>query len=121
MANPRYSTQWPTAGERHVRAALEYATPTTDELGGVGEPVWTEFGKWWAKVATVMSGVNETDAAISYQVEGPYRSDLVEKFRSGVGVRVVTADYTLKVFKIVDSQLRKRSLIAHCADAVNTQ
>lgn len=121
MPQPRIGFQWPTAGERQVRCELQYATPATDEGGGRGEPVWTTFGRWWGKVTVVPVIPNETEAVLLYDIEGPYRRDLVEKFRSGKSVRVVTGDLTLKVFQVENPQLRRRTLIAHCANATNTQ
>lgn len=90
-------------------------------MGGRSEPTWTDFGTWWAKVSVVPFIVNETDAAMLYQVEGPYRSDVWTRFKTGTGVRIVTSDLTLKVIQIENPQLRNRTLVAHCADAVNTQ
>jgi hypothetical protein len=120
MPQPRQSSTWPTPGERQVRCALEYATPTTDAMGGRGEPTWTHFGTWWAKVTVVPIVPNDTNAVMLYAIEGPYRADLLSQFSSGVGVRVIANDLTLKVFEVENPQLRNRTLVAHCAKAVNT-
>jgi len=100
---------------------LQYATPTTDSMGGRGEPTWTDFGAWYVKATTVPDIVNETNASLLYQLEGPYRADLVTRFKSGVGIRAVVNGQTLKVMQIENPQLRSRTLIAHCADATKTQ
>ena len=136
MAQPRTGFSWPTAGERQVKCALQYATPTIDAMGGRTEPTWTQFGEWWAKVTVVPIVPNETEAVLLYEAEGPYRSDLVEfflgttrpvgislptGFTGGLAIRIVTTSLTLKVFQIEDPQLRHRTLVAHCANAVNTQ
>lgn len=121
MAQPRQSGAYPSAGERHNKCTLQYATPTTDAMGGRSQPTWTDFGVWWAKVTVVPIVPNETDAVLLYAVEGPYRSDLIDRFTTGVGIRIVTGDLTLKVFQIENPQLRRRTLIAHCANATNTQ
>lgn len=98
---------------------MQYATPTTDAIGGRGEPVWTDFGRWWAKVLTVPIIANDTEAVILYQAEGPYRRDLVTKFKSGVGVRILADGLTLKVIQLENNQLRNRTLLAHCGNAAN--
>lgn len=125
MPAPRVTNQWPTAGDRHARATLQYSTPTTDGMGGRGEPTWTDFGVWRVKAVTVPDIKNDTQSAILYQLEGPYRRDLVAKERGGIGVRLVVAlagyDLVLKLIKTENPQLRNRTLVAHCADAVNTQ
>jgi hypothetical protein len=122
MAQPRQTSTWPLAGERQTRCTLQFATPTTDAMGGRGEPVWTDFGTWWAKVTVVPIVPNETDAVLLYEAEGPYRSDLLTRFNSGVGIRIVTPNsLTLKVFQIENPLLKNRTLIAHCANATNTQ
>jgi hypothetical protein len=120
MAQPRQTGAWPASGERQVKCTLQYATPVTDTMGGRTEPTWTDFGGWWAKVTVVPIVPNETDAVL-HEVEGPYRSDLVGRFTSGVGIRIVTPSLTLKVFQVENPQLRNRTLVAHCANAVNTQ
>lgn len=121
MPQPRASSQWPTAGERHAKTSLQYATPTTDAMGGRSEPTWTEFGTWFAKVLTVPSIVSDTQASLLYQIEGPYRADLLERFIAGTGLRAVVNGLTLKIFQVENPQLRNRTLIAHCANAVTTQ
>jgi hypothetical protein len=118
MAQPRQGASWPTSGERNIRCTLQYATPTTDAMGGRGEPDWTDIGKWWARVVVVPIVPNETDAVLLYEVEGPYRADVVEHFTAGTGLRVTTASLTLKVFQVEDPQLRKRTLRLHCAAAI---
>ncbi len=90
-------------------------------MGGRGEPTWTDFGTWWAKVNVVPIVPNETDAVLLYEVEGPHREDLQTRFTSGVGIRIATSSLTLKVFQLENPQLRNRTLVAHCASAVNTQ
>jgi hypothetical protein len=101
MAQPRQTSTWPLAGERQTRCTLQFATPTTDAMGGRGEPVWTDFGTWWAKVTVV---------------------PIVPRFNSGVGIRIVTPNsLTLKVFQIENPLLKNRTLVAHCANATNTQ
>lgn len=121
MAQPRQTGAYPSSGERNVKCTLQYATPVTDGMGGRSEPTWTDFGSWWAKTTVVPIVPNETDAVLLYEVEGPYRADLQERFLAGQGVRVVTNDLTLKVFQVENPQLRNRTLVAHCARAVNTQ
>lgn len=90
-------------------------------MGGRGEPTWTDFGDWWAKVGVVPVIPNETEAVLLYQVEGPYRADVLEYFTTGTGLRIVANGLTLKVFQVENPQLRNRTLVAHCANAVNTQ
>jgi hypothetical protein len=121
MPAPRLGNQWPTAGERQARCIWQYATPVDDGSGGRGEPVWTDFASWWAKVLTVPAVQNEVDAVILYQAEGPYRSDVVTHFTGGKSLRLVANGLTLKVFQVENPLLRNRTLIAHCANAVNTQ
>lgn len=121
MPQPRSQGQWPAAGERRTKATLQYATPVTDAMGGRGEPTWTTFGSWWCKVSTVPVINNEIENAILYQAEGQYRSDLWDRFKTGVGIRIVTSELTLKVFQVENPLLQSRTLVAHCADAVNTQ
>ncbi len=121
MPAPRLGNQWPTAGERASHCVWQYATPTTDAMGGRGEPTWTAFATWWAKALTVPAVQNEVDAVILYQVEGPYRSDVLSYFTGGTGLRLVANGMTLKVFQVENPLLRNRTLIAHCANAVNTQ
>jgi len=120
MAQPRPSTAWPTAGDRGVRCALQYATPTTDAMGGRAEPTWTIFGSWWAKVTVVPIVPNETDAVLLYEAEGPYKAAVVERFTSGVGLRIVTPHLTLKVFAVENPGLKNKTLVAHCANAAKT-
>lgn len=115
------SAQWPTGGERHARATLQYATQTKDAMGGLSVTTWTDFGNWWAKVTTMPLVVTETEASILYDVEGPYRSDLMDRFLAGTGVRLVIRDLTLKVLQLEVPQLQQRTIVAHCANAVNTQ
>jgi hypothetical protein len=121
MPQPRSTGAWPSAGERRTKCTLQYATPTLDAMGGRGEPVWTDFGTWQVKVATVPVIASDTEAVILYQAEGQYRQDLVDRFKDGEGIRIVSNGLTLKVFQIENPLLVNRTLIAHCADAVNTQ
>ena len=121
MPQPRTGASVPLAGERQVRCTLQYATPITDVMGGRGEPIWTDFGTWWAKVAVVPIIPNDTEAVLLYEAEGPYRVDLIDRFNSGVGIRLVANAITLKVFQVENPQLRNRTLVAHCANATNTQ
>lgn len=115
------STQWPASGERNARATLQYATPTTDAMGGRTEPIWTDLGNWWAKVTVVPLIVSDTQSALLYQLEGPYRTDLMAKFQAGTGLRAVVDGLTLKVFQVENPQLKNRNLVLHCAQAVNVQ
>jgi hypothetical protein len=64
---------------------------------------------------------NEVQAVILYQVEGPYRADVMEYFTGGTGLRLVVNGLALKVFQVENPRLMNRTLIAHCANAVNTQ
>lgn len=121
MALPRQSSTWPSSGERHLHCSLQYATPTTDAMGGRGEPTWTKFGEWYVKATVVPMFQNEQDADFTYELEGPYRRDVVQRFTGGTGVRIVTTEQTFKVFKVENPQMRNRTLIAYCADAVVTQ
>lgn len=120
MPQPRTGNSWPTAGERTANCTLQYATPTTDAMGGRGEPVWTSFGRWWAKALTVPAVSSESDAAILYQVEGPYRRDIVDYFLGGTGLRILVDGQTLKVFQVENPRLLNRTLVAHCAPAITT-
>ena len=138
MAQPRQTGAYPSSGERQVKCTLQFATPTIDAMGGRTEPTWTTFGQWFAKVTVVPVVPNETEAVLLYEVEGPYRRDLVEYFNGitrppgvtlpsgftgGLGIRIVTVglSLTLKVFQVENPQLKNRTLVAHCANAVNTQ
>ncbi len=121
MAQPRQGSSWPFAGEKHVKCTLQYSTPVTDTMGGRSEPTWTNFGSWWAKVTVVPIVPNETDAVGLYEVEGDFRRDMWDRFNGGIGLRIVTTLVTLKVFLVENPQLRNRTLVAHCANAVNTQ
>jgi hypothetical protein len=122
MPLPRASaTQWPAAGERNVKATLQYATPTTDSMGGRTEPTWTEFGVWWSKVTVVPFIVSDTQSSLLYQLEGPYRADVVAKFQAGIGLRALVNGLILKVFQVENPQERNRNLVLHCAQAVNVQ
>jgi hypothetical protein len=133
---PPQARMWPSIGEMSVKTTLQFATPTTDTMGGRAEPLWTNFGTWFVKVTVVPIVPNETDAVILYEVEGKYRKDVINYFNGisrppgvtlpsgftgGLGIRVVTGDVTLKVFQIENPYLRNRTLVAHCANAVNTQ
>jgi len=121
MPQPRSGLQWPLAGERKTPCTLQYATPVTDAMGGRGEPTWTTFGRWFAKVLVIPVIPNETEAVLLYAAEGPYRTDLIDRFNSGVGIRLVTTTLTLKVFQVEDPLMARRTLVAHCANAMNTQ
>jgi len=90
-------------------------------MGGRREPTWTDFGQWFTKVTVVPIVPNETDAVVLYGVEGEFRADLLNRFLSGVGIRLRRAGQTLKVFQIENPYLRNRTLVAHCATATNTQ
>jgi hypothetical protein len=47
---------------------------------------------------------------------------LIDRFNTGVGIRIATPhSLTLKVFQVENPQLRNRTLVAHCANATNTQ
>lgn len=122
MPLPRASaTQWPKAGERHAKVSLQYATPTTDTMGGRTEPVWTNFATWSVKVTVVPFIVSDTQSSLLYQLEGPYLADLMTHFHAGTGLRARVQGLTLKVFQVERPQLRSRTLVAHCAQAINTQ
>lgn len=121
MAQPRQSGAYPLGGERRVRCTLQYSTPTTDSMGGRGEPTWTAFGTWWAKVTVVPIVPSETEAVQLFEVEGPYRVDLLNRFNSVNSVRVKAKTLTLKVFMVENPQLLNRTLIAYCANAANRQ
>ncbi len=130
MPQPRSISQWPTAGERKTKCILEYATPVPDDFGGRGEPTWTAFGTWYAKVLTVPDVSSESKAALGYQAEGLYRADLFEYFHGisfppgvtedSVGIRILANRLTLKVFQVENPLMQNRTLIAHCADGKNT-
>jgi hypothetical protein len=100
---------------------LQYSSVAKDDMGGRAEPTWTDFGIWWAKVLTVPFVQSDTTAALMYQAEGPYREDLWNYFAGGTGVRLLAKGLTLKVSLIENPQLRNRTLLVHCAPAVNTQ
>lgn len=123
MARPGSGVaQWPLAGQRNVRCTLQYATPTTDSMGGRGEPTWTDFGTWWVRPSILPAVQNETESTLLYMMEGPYRQDLLDYWTSGTGLRLSTHnDLTLKVIQVENPELRNRTLVAHCANAVNTQ
>ena len=121
MPAPRATSQWPSIAERQARCTVQTATPTTDEGGGRGEPTWTDLGPIWdAKVNVVPVVVNETQATMLYEVEGPYRADMMTNFTSGIGLRILVNDLALKVFEVENPLLRNRTLVAHCAKATNT-
>src|SRR5262245_59462804 len=121
-AQPRrkLTGEYPSAGQRGIRCHLQFATPTTDGMGGRTEPIWQEFGTWWAQVTVLPIIPNETEAVLLYQVEGPYRKPIVDKFNTGKGVRIVTETLTLKVFQLENPDLKNRTLVAHCANTVKT-
>lgn len=121
MPQPRQTAAYPTAGERNVYCVWQYATPTPDGSGGRGEPTWTNFGTWRAKVTTLSEFLDETKAVTTFQVEGPYRRDVVDYDTGGTGLRIVTNGMTLKVALVENPQARNRTLVAHCANAENTQ
>lgn len=114
MPAPRASSaQWPTAGERHARASVEYATETTDVIGGRSH-TWSTLGTWWVKVSTVPFVVNETEASLLYQLEGPYWATLQSRFLAGTKLRATVAGYVLTIVQVENPQLRNRTLVAHC-------
>lgn len=117
------SSAYPSAGDRDVHCTLQYATPTTDSLGGRTEPAWTDFGTWWAKVTVIPIVKNEIEAVNIFQIEGPYRRDLWDRFNGGLTIRIVATELMLilKVMLIDNPQLMNRTLVAHCANATNTQ
>lgn len=121
MPQPRSTGAWPSAGERRTKCTLQYASETADPIGGRSATSWTDFGSWNAKVSTVPVISSDTEAVILYQAEGQYRQDIVDRFKTGAGIRIVSNGLTLKVFQIENPLLLNRTLIAHCADAVNTQ
>jgi hypothetical protein len=115
MGQPRQTSQFPSVGERRSFCTLQYATASTDTVGGTTETTWTEFGTWWTKVTVVPVVPDETRAVMLYQAEGAYRTDLLERFMSGTGLRLVTGPLTLKVMAVENPLLRNQTLIAHCA------
>jgi hypothetical protein len=119
MPAPRQTSAFPSPGERKTRCTLQYATPSTDAMGGTAQPSWTDFGQWWAKVNVIPVIPDQTKAVLLYDVEGPYRADLITKFLTGVGLRVLAAmrdnAVTLTVLQVEDPLLMGRTLIAHCA------
>lgn len=117
------SAAYPSSGDRGVHCTLQYATPTTDTMGGRTEPGWTDFGTWWAKLTSIPFVANETEAVTTYQIEGPYRRDFWDRFHGGFTVRIVTTELpiTLKVMLLDNPQLANKTLVAHCAKAVNTK
>lgn len=116
MPGPRTTSQWPLAGERNVPCLLSYATQSTDVIGGRRATTWTPFGRTWhAKITALDFAPNETDAVTTYEVEGPYRQDLVDYFNGGVVVRMKTPHLMLKVFLVSNPQERNRTLVCQCA------
>lgn len=121
MPQPRQTAAYPTSGERNVLCTLQYATPTEDEMGGLGEPVWTLFGSWRVKLSTEAQVIDETKAVINYALEGVFRRDLLDYFTAGTGIRILANNMTLKVLELENPQARNRTIVAHCANAVNTR
>ena len=130
MPQPRSVGQWPSAGELRTKYVLQYATPTTDTMGGRSEPVWTDFGTWQAKAMTVPGGVGESKDKSSLELEGRYRRDIWNYFHgisrpegldatTNVSLRVVGNGLTLKVFDVENPLQMNRTLIVRCAKAVN--
>ncbi len=115
MPAPRLGNQWPTAGERSSHCVWQYAAATSDTIGGTNEATYQAFATWWAKALTVPVVTNETQSVILYQIEGPYRSDVVAYFLGGTGLRLVVNGLTLKVFQVETPLLMNRTIIAHCA------
>jgi hypothetical protein len=121
MPLPRSSaSQWPLTGERRKKATLQYATITTDAMGGRSDPTWTDFGTWYVKATVVPFVVNETEATSLFDCEGPYRRDLWDYFAGGTSVRVVVNGQTLKVLELENPLLLNRTIVAHCGKATNT-
>jgi hypothetical protein len=131
MPQPRSTGAWPNAGELRTKCELQYATPTTDSMGGRTEPTWTTFGDWNAKVMTVPGGVSESKEKASYEIEGRYRADIWEYFQgisrpddldedTNVSLRLIANGLTLKVFDVENPLFQNRTLIVKCAKAVNT-
>src|SRR5688572_14998922 len=128
---------WPSAGDRQVHCTLQYAIPVEDEGGGRRDPIWSDFGTWWVRLADVpFIPPNEIDNDLLYALEGPYRRDLFDYFNGfsrptgvtlpvgfvgGLGIRIITSVLTLKVFQVQDVLLKHRTLIAYCANAAQTQ
>lgn len=123
MPQPRQSGSWPTLGEYRQKTTVQFATPTYDAMGGRGEPTWTDLGTWYVKFGDLPIVPNDTEAVSLYTCEGTYRSDVWDKFHTGTGIRIVTTSpvRTLKVFLLENPQFMNRTLVAHCASAVNTQ
>jgi head-tail adaptor len=131
MPQPRSTGAWPAAGELRTKCTFQYATPTTDSMGGRSEPTWTDFGGWDAKVMTVPGGVSESKEKSSYEFEGRFRRDVWEYFHGisrpdgldediNVSMRVIWNGLTLKVFDVENPLFQNRTLIVKCAKAVNT-
>jgi hypothetical protein len=122
MPTPRISSsQWPLAGERQVLATLQFATITTDAMGGRSDPAWTTFAEWRVKAVEVPFVVSDTEATILYELEGPYRRDLWDYYNGGTSLRIIANGLTLKVIQLENPLMRNRTLLAHCGKAVNTQ
>lgn len=121
MAQPRQAGAWPSAGERQGLAVVQYATVVTDALGGRSDPTWTTFASsWHVKVTVTPFVVSDTQAAMLYQIEGPYRADVVSHYDAGRSLRVLVHGFTLKVIELENPQLRNRTVILHCGKATTT-
>ena len=101
---------------------IEYATLATDTMGGRSDPTWTLLNdkSWFVKVTEVEFVVSDTQTALLYQLEGPYRGDIVTKWNSGTGLRAVVNGKTLKVIEVGNPQLKNRTLVLHCGKATTT-
>ena len=108
-----------TGNYRH-QATLQIASPTTDELQGRTEDTWVSFGTWRCSNKPLPSVKGETDATVSYVLEGLYWQEIWDRFYSGKTVRVVIGGMTLKVLAIENVQSLSRALKVHAAKAIAT-
>lgn len=131
MPQPRYTSQWPTAGECRTHCTLQYAVPVDDDIGGRMEPTWTTFTTWMAKTATVPGMGTDTGPKGSWQFEGLFHPKLWNYFHGRerpdgvdddmqVSLRLLAMGLTLKVFDVENPNGLNRTLVVSCAKAVNT-
>lgn len=115
-----------------TRCTLQYAVEERDPLLGFEDAEWVNFGVWMAKETSEALIKDETEAPLLWHFEGRYRPDLIGYFNGttlptgvtpsasgGLGIRIVTPDVTVKVIQIENPLGVRRTLIAHCAKAVN--
>jgi head-tail adaptor len=108
MARQVGGSAWPRTGERRHKATLQRATSTTDSMGGRTQ-TWTAYDSWSVKVTTVPFAVSDSQATSQYLLEGLYRDDVL------VGDRVLVKGLKLKVILLDNSELRNKTLVAHCS------